>query len=219
MKRTFLFLAAAMLLASAGNTQAAYQDKKDEKKDPPVVAARNTDFPGDDAKPSVIPATTDPAYVIGPEDVIDINVWKEPDMTRIVPVRPDGKISLPLINDVQAAGLTPQQLSTAVTEKLRKFLTGPQVTVIVTEINSQRVYILGEVTRPGAFPLLPGMTVMQALSSAGGFTAFAKMKSIYVLRNENGKKVKYPFNYKDAINGKNSEQDIPLKAGDTIVVP
>jgi polysaccharide export outer membrane protein len=93
------------------------------------------------------------------------------------------------------------------------------VTVIVTTINSQRVYILGEVTRPGAFPMLPGMTVMQALSSAGGFTPFAKMKSIYVLRTDNGKKVKFPFNYKEAINGKNSEQDIALKAGDTIVVP
>src|SRR5580693_7056321 len=164
-------------------------------------------------------ATTDPNYVIGAQDVLDVSVWKEPEVSRVVPVRPDGKISLPLLNDVQAAGLTPSQLAAEITDSLKKYVTSPQVTVIVTTINSQRVYILGEVTRPGAFPMLPGMTVMQALSSAGGFTAFAKMKSIYVLRNENGKKVKYPFNYKDAINGKNSEQDIPLKAGDTIVVP
>jgi len=165
------------------------------------------------------PATTDPNYVIAPQDVLDVSVWKEPEVSRIVPVRPDGKISLPLLNDVQAAGLTPSQLAAQITESLKKYVTSPQVTVIITTVNSQRVYILGEVTRPGAFPILPGETVMQALSSAGGFTPFAKRKSIYVLRMDNGKKVKFPFNYKEAINGKNSEQDIQLKAGDTIVVP
>jgi polysaccharide biosynthesis/export protein len=165
------------------------------------------------------PATTDPNYVIGAQDVLDINVWKEPDVSRIVPVRPDGKISLPLLNDVQAAGLTPAQLAAQVTESLKKYVTNPQVTVIVATINSQRVYILGEVTRPGAFPLLPGMSVLQALSSAGGFTQFAKVKSIFVRRVENGKESKYPFNYRDVINGKKPEQDILLKAGDTIVVP
>jgi polysaccharide biosynthesis/export protein len=164
-------------------------------------------------------ATADPNYKIGAQDVLDVNVWKEPDISRVVPVRPDGKISLPLLNDVQAAGLTPAQLAASVTEDLKKYVTNPQVTVIVTAINSQRVYILGEVTRPGAFPLLPGMSVLQALSSAGGFTQFAKVKSIFVRRLENGKEVKYPFNYKDVINGKNPQQDIPLKAGDTIVVP
>jgi len=164
-------------------------------------------------------ATADPNYVIGPQDVLDVSVWKEPQVSRVVPVRPDGKISLPLLNDVQAAGLTPAQLGVQITESLKKYVTSPQVTVIVTIINSQRFYILGEVTKPGAYPMLPGMTVMQALSSAGGFTPFAKMKSIYVLREDNGKKVKYPFNYKEAINGKNAGQDIQLKAGDTIVVP
>ena len=164
-------------------------------------------------------ATADPNYVIGAQDVLDINVWKEPDVSRIVPVRPDGKISLPLLNDVQAAGLTPAQLATQVTESLKKYVTNPQVTVIVTTINSQRVYILGEVTRPGAFPLIPGMSVLQALSSAGGFTQFAKVKSIFVRRLENGKETKFPFNYKDVISGKKPEQDILLKAGDTIVVP
>jgi polysaccharide biosynthesis/export protein len=164
-------------------------------------------------------ATDDPNYVIGPQDVIDVNVWKEAEISRTVPVRPDGKISLPLLNDVQAAGLTPAQLGTQITASLKKFVTDPQVTVIVTAINSQRIYVLGEVTRPGAFPLLPGTTVLRGLSSAGGFTQFAKMKGIYVLRLENGKQVKYPFNYKDVVNGKHSEQDIVLKAGDTIVVP
>ena len=164
-------------------------------------------------------ATADPNYVIGAQDVLDINVWKEPDVSRVVPVRPDGKISLPLLNDVQAAGLTPDQLAAKVTEDLKKYVTNPQVTVIVTAINSQRVYILGEVTRPGAFPLLPGMTVLQALSSAGGFTQFAKVKNIFVRRLQDGKESKYLFNYKDVIGGKRPEQDILLKAGDTIVVP
>ena len=165
------------------------------------------------------PATADPNYVIGPQDVLDIDVWKEAELTRLVPVRPDGKISLPLLNDVQAAGLTPTQLSEEITTELKKFITDPQVTVIVTEINSQRVYILGEMTRPGAYPLLPGMTVLQALSSAGGFTPFANMKKIYVLRSESGKQEKFPFNYKDVVKGKNAEQNIVLKAGDQIVVP
>jgi polysaccharide export outer membrane protein len=164
-------------------------------------------------------ATSDPNYVIGPQDVIDVNVWKEPDISRTVPVRPDGKISLPLLNDVQAAGLTPAQLGNQITASLKKYVTNPQVTVIVTAINSQRIYVLGEVTRPGAFPLLPGTTVLRGLSSAGGFSQFAKMKAIYVLRLENGKQVKYPFNYRDVVGGKHPEQDILLKAGDTIVVP
>jgi polysaccharide export outer membrane protein len=171
---------------------------------------------GDTVKKS---ATADPNYVIGAQDVLDINVWKEPDVSRVVPVRPDGKISLPLLNDVQAAGLTPAQLAAQITESLKKYVTSPQVTVIVATINSQRVYILGEVTRPGAFPLLPGMSVLQALSSAGGFTQFAKVKNIFVRRVEDGKETKYPFNYREVINGKRPEQDILLKAGDTIVVP
>jgi len=124
-----------------------------------------------------------------------------------------------LLNDVMAAGLTPTQLATQITEGLKKYVTNPQVTVIVSQINSQRVYILGEVNRAGAYPLLPGMTVLQALSSAGGFTQFAREKGIYVLRQISGRQEKYPFNYKDVVGGKKSEQNILLKAGDTIVVP
>ena len=105
--------------------------------------------------------------MIGAQDVLDISVWKEPDVSRVVPVRPDGKISLPLLNDVQAAGLTPAQLATQITESLKKYVTNPQVTVIVTTINSQRVYILGEVTRPGAFPMLPGMSVLASTFQRG----------------------------------------------------
>jgi polysaccharide export outer membrane protein len=164
-------------------------------------------------------AVPDPNYVIGAQDVISVSVWKEVELTREVPVRPDGKISMPLLNDVQAAGLTPSQLADQITLSLKKFVADPQVTVIVTQVNSQRVYILGEVTRAGAYPLLPRMTFLQALSSAGGFTIFANVKKIYLLRQENGKQERYPFDYKQVIAGKNSEQNIILKAGDTIVVP
>jgi polysaccharide export outer membrane protein len=166
-----------------------------------------------------MPATNDPSYVIGAQDVLDISVWKELELTRTVPVRPDGRISLPLLNDVQAAGLTPMQLAAELTTGLKRFVTDPQVTVIVSAINSQRVYILGEAARPGAFPLLPNMTVLQALSSAGGFTQFAKMKSIYVLRGSGAKQQKFPFNYKEVVKGKNTDQNILLMAGDQIVVP
>ncbi len=164
-------------------------------------------------------AADESTYVIGPQDVLDINVWKEPEVSRMVPVRPDGKISLPLLNDIQAAGLTPMQLQTTITEGLRKFITGPQVTVIVREINSRRIYVLGEVSRPGAFPMIPNMTVLQALSTAGGFTQFARMNAVYVLRSENGKQSTYPFNYKEVVRGLRPEQNFILRPGDTIVVP
>jgi polysaccharide biosynthesis/export protein len=166
-----------------------------------------------------VPATTDASYVIGAEDVLNIDVWKEQEISKSVPVRPDGKISLPLLNDVQAAGLTPMQLQTSLTEGLKKFISDPQVTVIVTQINSRRVFVLGEVMHPGAFPLLPHMNVLQALSTAGGFSQFAKESGVYVLRTVNGRQVTFPFNYKDVVRGKRSDQNIELKPGDTIVVP
>jgi polysaccharide biosynthesis/export protein len=164
-------------------------------------------------------AANDPEYKIGAQDVLRIDVWKEPEISRTAPVRPDGRISLPLINDVQAAGLTSTQLAAVIADGLRKFITNPQGTVGVTEINSRRVYVTGEVTRPGAFPLLPNMTVLQALSSSGGFSQFAKLKGIYVLRTEDGKQVKHPFNYKEVISGKKPELNIQLQPGDVIVVP
>jgi polysaccharide biosynthesis/export protein len=166
-----------------------------------------------------VSTTTDAEYKIGPQDMVRIDVWKEPEISRTIPVRPDGKISLPLLNDVQASGLTTLELGKAIHDGLTKYLTNPEVTVTVTEINSRRVYITGEVTRAGAFPLLPNMTVLQALSSAGGFTQFAKLKSIYVLRNEGGKQVKHPFSYKEVVKGKNREENILLQPGDIIVVP
>ena len=163
-------------------------------------------------------ATDDPRYVIGPEDSLNINVWKEQELSGPVPVRPDGKISLPLLNDVQAAGLTPMQLSADISEKLKKFVSEPRVTVTVTSIQSKRVFMVGQL-KAGAFPLLPNMTVLQALSAAGCCSEFAKTTKIYVLRNEDGKQVKYPFNFKEALKGNHPEQNILLKPGDTIVVP
>lgn len=164
-------------------------------------------------------ATDDPNYVIGPQDVVDISVWKEPELSRNVPVRPDGKISLPLLNDVQASGLTATQLAAEITEGLKKFESNPQVTVIITTMKSQRFYVVGESSRPGAFDLASNMTVLDALSTAGGFTQFAKKTKIYVLRKEGNKLVRYPFNYKDVLAGKHMEQNILLRNGDTIVVP
>ncbi len=159
-----------------------------------------------------------PEYVIGPEDVLHIAVWKENDLTATLPVRPDGKISLPLLNDVQASGLTPQQLADSVTEKLKKYIADPHVTVVVTAINSKRIYLVGEVTKAGATPMLPNMTVLQALSSAG-MNQFAKTKGIYVLRTVNGKQEKLPVNYRKLVKGQDIEQNYVLQAGDTIVVP
>src|SRR6267154_5569427 len=161
----------------------------------------------------------DPEYKIGPLDVLRIDVWKEAEISRLAPVRPDGKISLPLLNDVQASGLTAMELGNVITEGLKKFINSPLVTVTVSEINSRRVYVTGEVSRPGAFPLLPNMTVLQALTSAGGFTQFARTKNIYVLRTEDGKQVKHAFNYKEVVKGQKAEDNITLQPGDTIVVP
>ena len=161
----------------------------------------------------------DPLYVIGPEDTLDINVWGEPSVSRTVPVRPDGKISLPLLDDVEAAGLTPDQLGKQITQDLRKYIDNPQVTVIVTAINSQRISILGEVNHSGTFQMLPNMTILQALSDAGGFTPFAKLADIYVLRMVNGHEDKITFNYKQVLRGTDNQHVLLLRPGDTIIVP
>ena len=164
-------------------------------------------------------ANNEPDYVIGADDLLDISVWKEPDISRRIPVRTDGKISIPLLNDIQAAGLTPMQLQAQITEKLKKFLTEPQVTVTVMATNSRRVYILGEVGRPGPIPLLSNMTVLQAITTAGGLGQFANGSKIRILRSVGDKQVVYSFNYKEVLSGKNPEQNIILKPGDSIVVP
>jgi polysaccharide biosynthesis/export protein len=214
MKRTNLksLEAILILLMMTGLTQTAFgQKKKEAEKATPQEASTSPE-----QKSAGVDSLT---YVIGPEDMLDITVWKEPDNSKTVPVRPDGKISLPLLNDVTAAGLTPMQLQAAITEGLKKFISEPQVTVIVTQVNSRRVYVLGEVARTGALPMLPNMTVLQALSAAGGLSQFAKQNGIYVLRTENGRQQTFPFNYKEVVRGKHPEQNILLKSGDTIVVP
>jgi polysaccharide biosynthesis/export protein len=203
-----LFLAVWLVFAGGQAPSQAAQDgtvKKNSPKDATADASQT--------------APADSEYKIGPQDVLRIDVWKETEISRTLPVRPDGKISLPLLNDVQAAGLTAMQLASVISDGLKKFITNPQVTVSVTEINSRRIYVTGEVLKPGAFPLLPNMTVLQAVSSSGGFTQFARVKSIYVLRKEQGKDVKHPFNYKEVVSGKSPEQNIPLEPGDVIVVP
>jgi polysaccharide export outer membrane protein len=190
--------------------------------------AKNTNS----AKPGAQTVATDPStgstaarphddtYIIGDDDVLAINVWKEPEVSRTVPVRSDGKISVPLAGEVQASGETPLQLEKVLAAKLQSFISEPEVTVIVTAINSQKYNILGMVTKPGSYPLTNSSTVLDAIALAGGFRDFAKQKSIYILRqNPDGGQSRLPFNYKDVIKGKNSAQNIKLQPRDTIVVP
>jgi polysaccharide export outer membrane protein len=184
-------------------------------------STNNTKPDATDAKTvgTAVPAHDD-SYVIGADDVLAINVWKEPEVSRTIPVRSDGKISLPLAGEVQASGETPRQLEKVLAAKLQSFISEPEVTVIVTETKSQKFNVLGQVSRPGTYPLTNSSTVLDAIAIAGGFRDFAKQKSIYVLRqNPDGGESRLPFNYKDVIKGKNSAQNIKLQPRDTIVVP
>lgn len=162
----------------------------------------------------------DDTFIIGSDDVLAISVWKEPDLTKQIPVRSDGKISLPLIGDIQAAGRTPPQLEQDISDKLKGFISDPQVAVIVEQINSIKYNIFGEVGKPGAYVLTGGITIIDAIAAAGGLKDFAKRKGIYVLRqNAAGVESRYPFNYDDFIKGKNAKQNILLRPRDTVVVP
>jgi polysaccharide biosynthesis/export protein len=161
----------------------------------------------------------DESYHVGIEDDLQISVWREPEISAQVTVRPDGFISLPLLNDLQVEGLTTKQLQELITEKLKGILTEPQVTVIVRQIRSRKVYLIGQVGRPGSYPLNGDKTVLQLLAEAGGLSQFAKMKSIYVVRKSGGREVRLPFNYKQAVTGKDPKTDIELYPGDMIVVP
>jgi polysaccharide biosynthesis/export protein len=177
-------------------------------------------FPQKNTSQALVAAPATPTYIIHPDDVLDISVWNQANLSfKGLPVRPDGKISLPLINDVKAAGLTAMELGQEISEKLKSYVKDPLVTVVVTGVNSQRYYVLGEVGHAGVFPLLPGLTALQALSAAGGFSQFANTKKIYILRDVNGKEEKFPFNYKSVIRGKDLQENIFLKPGDEIVVP
>jgi polysaccharide export outer membrane protein len=161
----------------------------------------------------------DASYKIGPNDVLTIFVWKEAELSRDVTVMPDGKITYPLIGEVTAQGQTASEVKKAITDKLQNFVTAPEVTVIVRESRSQVIYTIGKLTRPGPYPLAPGMTVMQALSAAGGFAEWADPKNILIVRREGGKESQLRFNYKEYTSGEKLEQNILLKPGDTLVVP
>lgn len=163
----------------------------------------------------------DDTFVIGNDDVLSINVWKEPDVSRTaIPVRSDGRISLPLAGEIQAAGKTPAALEHEIASKLQSYISEPEVTVMVQQINSQKFNILGQVTKPGSYSLTNSVTVLDAIALAGGFRDFAKKKSIYVLRqNADGSQSRIPFNYKEVLKGENPAQNIKLQPHDTIVVP
>ena len=178
------------------------------------------------SKPAVIPPVAIPAgaplpadYVIGPEDILTIVFWREKDLSSDVIVRPDGKISLPVLQDVNAAGLTPEQLRDTLTKTAERFVEDPNVTVVVKEINSRRVFITGQVAKPGPYNLTSPMTIVQLLALAGGLLEYADGKNIVIMRTENANPVSYRFNYKEVIERKNLKQNIQLKPGDTVMVP
>jgi polysaccharide export outer membrane protein len=158
-------------------------------------------------------------YLIGPEDILSISVWKNEDLNHEVVVRPDGKISFPLIGDIKAGGKTPEELRLEITKSLDKFIPDPVVTVMVLNINSIKIYVIGNVLRPGEFILGRRINVLQALTKAGGLNDFASLKDIIIIRTIGERQIKMPFNYKEITKGKGTEQNIFLQTGDVIVVP
>lgn len=165
------------------------------------------------------PVAVDPTYVIGPDDVLAILFWRDKDTSAEAVVRPDGKITLPLINDVQAAGLTPDQLRAQIQTLSEKYFEEPNVSVVVRQVNSRKVYITGMVGKPGPYPLTSRTTVLQMIDMAGGLADFAKKDKVMIMRTENGQTSSFKFNYKDVSQGKHLEQNIELKPGDTVIVP
>jgi polysaccharide export outer membrane protein len=194
-----------------------------------LSAQAQTSAPAPSTVPPVAPAQTSPrptspkaddTYIIGPADVLAINVWKESEISRSIPVRSDGRISLPLIGEVQAGGRTPRQLQEEIAKKLQSFISEPDVTVIVQESRSQKFNVLGQVAKPGSFLLTDTTTVLDAIAMAGGFKDFAKQKQIYILRqNADGTQVRLPFNYRNVVKGKDLEENVKLQPRDTVVVP
>lgn len=176
--------------------------------------------PSEPATEQTAPISAGSHYVIGDGDMLQINVWNEPAFDHSIPVRSDGRISLPLIGSIRAAGRTPSELENDIAVKLRKYITRPEVTVMVLQIKSRDFNILGRVAKPGSYPLLSKTTVIDAIAQAGGFDEFAKQKDIYVLRKDaQGKEVRLRFNYKKYIKGKDTKQNIVLEPHDTIIVP
>jgi len=189
----------------------------EQQTEPPKVESPKAEAPkpGSAGGP-LTPAAVDPtSFVIGPEDVLYLQVWREPDFSRQLVVRPDGKITLPLVKEMQAAGKTPDALSQEIAKALSEYIKSPEVSVTVLQVNSKKYFITGEVNRPGSFPLAVPTTVLEALTNAGGFREFANLKKIVILRK--GQRLK--FNYKQVIKGKGQDQNILLENGDYIIVP
>jgi polysaccharide export outer membrane protein len=212
-------LVAGALIVATAAAPALAQTASTAPKPVPAGAAAKTSGP---SLPKANGPSLDvpPEYVIGPQDVLGINFWRDADMTGDVTVRPDGRITLPLIGDLTAAGMTPEGLKTAIHAAASKLIEDPAITVIVRQINSRKVFITGQVTTPGAHVLTGPLTVMQLISLAGGLTEFAKKKDITVMRTDaSGKQVVLPFNYSDVAKGKSLSQNVVLKPGDTVVVP
>lgn len=210
--RSFRFLVPVVFLLTAGAASAQVTDRTDAKPARPAPTGSN-------ASPATAAVVVPPEYVIGPDDLLSIMFWQKDIPSLEVTVRPDGKISVPLLNDVQAAGLTPLQLRDRLMEAAQSYQQDPNVTVVVRQINSRKVFVSGEVNKPGPYPLTGPTTVLQMLSLAGGLREYAKAKDIAILRPENGRTIVLPFNYKDVANRRNLQQNIELKPGDTIVVP
>ena len=212
-----LWLGFAAALAVAGAAQAV------QKKDPGVRLAENFAGAARPAPPPAVVRETDPApreYVIGREDVLAIDVWREPEISRVEPVRPDGRITLPLIGEVRASGKTPSALEHEIGQKLSDYIHDPAVTVIVQQANSHHFNIIGDVLRPGSYSLSGPMTVLDAIAVAGGFREFAKLTRIYVVRRKaDGASLRIRFNYKNAVRGSQRELNLQLKPGDTVIVP
>lgn len=188
----------------------------------PVLAAEPTQAASPVVTPKISPEagplSLSPNYVIGADDSLKIEVWKEEQLSTTLTVRPDGMISLPLINDIMAAGFTPMQLKDVITTRLTKFVTDPAVSVSVLAVNSKRVYMIGNIGHVGPIPITPGMTILQAIASAGGLTQYANGKHIIIWRGDPGKQQKIPFDYNKAVK-KGDMQGVTLIPGDTIVVP
>jgi polysaccharide export outer membrane protein len=224
-KATISILALTLLAFAATPQEKEQGQKRDEAAPETPARAEESKTPPADAKPSSEPAlpakpnaqleNNKAAYIIGPDDVLAVKVWREPELSGRVVVRPDGRVSLPLINEIHAAGLTPQQLADAVTEGLSKYLNKPEVNVAVEAVNSKFYYLQGEVLKPGKYPLSVSTTVLEALVNAGGFQEFANRKKIVIMRGSE----RFKFNYNDVIKGKNKDQNIELQTGDLIVVP
>lgn len=211
--KNFAFLLITLLPWVAGSAQTVSDANSSASAKAAVADTTHTSNQGESAR-------SGESFIIGTGDVLAINVWKEAEISRVVPVRSDGRISLPLAGELQAGGRTPSQLESEIRNKLKDYVSEPEVTVIVQEIKSLKFNVLGMVMRPGSYPLTKPMTVIDAIASAGGFRDFAKQKDIYILRRQaDGNQTRMAFNYKDVVKGRGTEQNVALETNDTIVVP